>query len=496
MPVKDTRSLAQQTARGSLYVLGASGITITLGFVRSVLLARFLLPEHFGTVALAMVFVVLGNRLRSLGLHNAILHKQADRGNFYKTYVTLQTFLIVAFALLYAAIAPLIARFYPDRTDLAPVMIALIAITAVGAMNQIQETLLRMHLQFDRMAIINIASAVAMFAVAPYLAWRGWGVWSLVAQEGSGILARAILLWGPWRRGALTFGWDRDAARWMIRFGMANWVAINVNYLLERFDDFWVGTALGNVALGFYNRAYEFARYPRRLVATSLVTVMTPVFARLQDDLVSLSKAYFRVMSLLVRIGLIVGGWILLITPEFVHYLLGAKWDPMILTLQLMAVYMVLDPLMMITSNLLYALGRPEAVARARLGQLVFFVPAVVVAAWGWGTNGVALAADAMLLVGLARLYPYTRQAVVYSLRRMIGWPLLAVGLATLATGSALGWHTIVTPQSGPVVVGKVLIFGGLSAAILIAGEGRELAEMVRTVYGILWKDEGVPWGG
>lgn len=481
--MNDTTHIARQTARGSAYTIAASGVTITLGFVRSVLLARFLLPEDFGTFALAMVFIVLGNRLRSLGLPNAILHKQTDEGPYYTTFITLHSLFVLATALLYAALAPLVAAFYPDRESLAPVMVALVVITAVGAMNQIQETLLRLHLRFDRLAATNVASAIAMFIVAPYLAWKGWGVWSLVAQEGSGILARAVLVWGPWRSGRLSLGIDRDAARWLLRFGSANWLSANTNYVLERFDDFWVGTALGNAALGFYNRAYEFARYPRRLIATSLVTVMTPVFARLQHDRVRLSKAFFRVMSLLVRVGLLVGGLVMLLTPEFVHHLLGAKWDPMIPTLQLMTIYMVMDPLVIVANNLLYALGYPEEVARVKLVQLAFFIPAVVLGARWWGINGVALAADAMLVVGIVLLYRPTRREVTYSLWRMAGWPFVALVLALMTVGVVLGSSSFATPQPLLTTLWKGVIFTGIFGAVQALAEGREVAEMVRAFY-------------
>ena len=485
--MNDTANIARQTARGSAYAIAASGVTITLGFVRSILLARFLLPEHFGTVALAMVFVVLGNRLRGLGLSRAILHKQVDSGPYYRTFLTLQTVVVLASALLYIMLAPFVAAFYPDRKLLAPVMIALILVTALGTMNQIQETLLRMHFHFDRLAVVNVCSALAMFLVAPYLAWRGWGVWSLVAQEASGIVVRGILVWGPWRVGALTFGFDREAARWLVRFGAANWVAANTNYLLERFDDFWVGTVLGNVALGFYNRAYEFARYPRRLVATSLVTVMTPVFARLQDDRVTLSKAFFRVMSLLVRVGLLTGALIMLLTPEFVHYLLGSKWDPMILTLQLMALYMVLDPLVIVANNLLYALGKPEIVARMRLYQLVFFLPAVVVGAWAWGINGVALAADAMLLVGMVLLLSPTRREVTYSLWRMMGWPVIATVLGLIGVAALLGVESFSTPLTSlPMIAAKAAAFAIVAGGVLLLMEREDMVEMARALLAAL----------
>ncbi len=484
--------ITRQMVRGSAVIMVASGVTIVLGFVRSVLLARFLLPEHFGVVGLAMVFVILGNRLRSFGLTSALLHKQTDSGPYYTTFFTLHTVMVVGGVVLFVALTPLVVNFYPGVDVLAPVMVVLFVVTSVGALNRIQETVLRMHFRFDRLAWVNIASAVAMTVVAPYLAWRGWGVWSLVAQEAAGILTRAVLLWGPWRAGAVRFGWEPTAARWLVRFGLANWVSINTNYLLERFDDFWVGTALGSTALGFYNRAYEFARYPRRLVATSLVTVMTPVFARLQHDRQHLSRAFFRVVSLLIRVGLLVSGSILVVTPEFVYYVLGDRWLPMVFTLQLMTIYMVLDPLLILGNNLLLALGIPEAVARARLLQLVFFVPGVILGARFAGIHGVALVADGMLLLGIGVVYRYARRHVTYSLWRMMGWPLFAVAGAMAVLLLGFGPQTLQSPQPPLIALVKwgvyVLVFGG----ILGTAERRELVRMVTQFYR-LWRTTSAP---
>jgi|AMFO01.1.fsa_nt_gi Membrane protein involved in the export of O-antigen and teichoic acid len=470
--------MARVAVQGSLYTVGGSAVTIGLGFVRSVLMARFLLPDHYGTMTLAMVFVVLGNRLRTLGLDRALLHKQVDRGPLYATYLTLKAVTIIGSALFLVLLTFPIARFYPGRPFLRPVMIALILVTALAAFNQVQETLIRMHFQFGKLALVNVAASLAMLAVAPYLAWRGWGVWSLVAEQASGILMRALLLWGVWRLGRMTFGFDREAARWFWRFGRASWVGANTGYALDRFDDFWVGTALGNTALGYYNRAYEFARYPRRLLATSLLSVMAPVFARLQNDRQRLSRAYFRVISLLIRVGFLAGGVIVLLTPEFVFYLLGEKWMPMAFTLQLMALYMVLDPLLIIGNNLLFAVGKPEPVARVRLAQLFFFVPAVVIGARLWQINGVALAADAMLLLGLLLLHRHTRIVVTYSLFRMWVPPLVAGTVAMASVIGFLGVQSLGTPQVGWRLGAKGLLFPTLFVLVLVMMEWHELKRM------------------
>ncbi len=472
--------------RGSLYTVGAAGVTITLGFARSILLARLLLPEHFGVVALALFFVSLAGQLRGLGLDRALLHRQTTQGSVYGTYLTLKLALTGGGTLLLILLAPWIARFYPQQPLLAPVMIALAGITFLGALNQIQETLLGMTLNFRALALTNVGASVVMTVVAPYLAWRGWGAWSLVAELGSGILTRSFLVWGPLRVGALRLRFNITEARWFWRYGRANWVGTNVGFLLDRFDDFWVGTTLGKTPLGFYAKAYEFARYPRRLLANPLVSVLAPVFARLQDERLHLSQAYFRLMSLLVRSGFLVGGLAVLLAPEFVFYVLGAKWMPMVRTFQLMIVYVLLDPLLMATNNLLMAVGAPQAVARARLGQLAFFVPAVVLGArWG-GIEGVALAADGMLVVGGVLLHRAVRHHVDYSVLRLFGWPVVGGGLGTLLALAWVGTDGVSHPQPLTVAAVKAGAYAAALGLVLLAAERRELWSMGRALWASL----------
>src|SRR5690606_28345597 len=105
------------------------------------------------------------------------------------------------------------------------------------------------------------------------------------------------------------------------------------------FDDWWVGTFLGSNPLGFYSRAYEFARYPRRAIANPVLSVFFPAFAQLQDDRERLSRAFFRPTSLMVRAGGLLSLIFVSVAPEFIRIFLGEKWIPMQLAFQLMIVY-------------------------------------------------------------------------------------------------------------------------------------------------------------
>jgi O-antigen/teichoic acid export membrane protein len=120
----------------------------------------------------------------------------------------------------------------------------------------------------------------------------------------------------------------------------------------------------------------------------------------------------------------------ILTAPEFIQ-ILGQQWQPMQTTFQLMILYALLDPLAVSASNLLLATGHPELNVRARVVQLAAFLPAVILLGRWRGIEGVALAADLMIGVGVLFLFYHTRRLVDYSLRRLLFWP--AVALITTA---------------------------------------------------------------
>ncbi len=153
--------------------------------------------------------------------------------------------------------------------------------------------------------------------------------------------------------------------------------------------------------------------------------------------------------------------------PEFIKLVIGEKWLPMLWAFRLMLIYTALDPFLMLIGNLLQVVGRPRALQSARLVQAGFFIPAVVVGAWLWGINGVALAADGMLLVGVWHLYRPLREVVDFSLLRLVVWP----GVALAVAWSAGFWvERSVTGSLWQVLLLKlgtfIMIFGGFLLAV------------------------------
>ncbi len=485
MSADPNASISRQTASGSLYSVSASAVTIALGFLRMTLMLRLLAPELFGVAALALFYLNLVFQIFSWGFDSALVHRKDAGAQVRSVYFVLK----IGSALLTAAVSlliiPLLHYLYPSEPLLAPVLLAYAGINIVRSLNISQVTVLSKEMDFRRLSITDVISSIVMTIFAPLLAWLGFGVWSIVAEQFFGVITRFLLLWLPFRAWLPRLSWDRETARWFWKFGRPVWSSTNLVFLIDHFDDWFVGTFLGSTALGYYSQAYEYARYPRRVVANPILLVFFPAFARLQDDRQRLSKAFFRATSLMLRAGGLFSLVVIFVAPEFILLLLGEKWLPMLLTFQLMIIYTLLDPINLGINNLLLATGRATDVMRTRLWQAIFFIPGVVVLGLWLGIEGVALAANIMMLLGTVLFSRHAKQVVDYSGRTMWLWPVVAI----IITGTAVVlatplWEAL--PLLASLVI-KLVLIPILYLGILWLTEREQLRIGRKMIWQIIW---------
>ncbi|MCP4165714.1 MAG: oligosaccharide flippase family protein [Chloroflexi bacterium] len=476
--------IAARAVSGSAYSAAASLITWTLGAVRLVLLMRLLFPSDFGVYTQAFLFLRIASQLSNFGFNRALIHRKEISESILATYFTLRVLFLGGALLLLALLTPAISQNYPDMPQLGAVVLVLIALEPLHLLNNVQTTILSKQLEFRRLALANIAASIAMTVLAPAAAWLGLGVWSLVIEHVTGYVARTPVLWTSAKRWRPHFGLNRSIARWFLHFGSRLWISVNLVFVLDRFDDFWIGRQLGKTQLGYYSRAYEAARYPRRLVANPLLDVFFPTLARLQDDRARLSRAFFRVTSVMVRFG----GWVSLIAvlaaPELVLLLFGERWLPMTRAFQFMVIYTLLDPLALSASNLLTAIGYPGIVSRTRIVQFIIFVPAVILLGTVAGIEGVALAADLMVLVGAIILFVYSRKYTDYSSKALWLWPIVAV----LVTSACMIVLQLLWQGVSPILslLLKIMLISLFYGGILWLTEREQLRNGFQMLWGML----------
>ncbi len=357
------------------------------------------------------------------------------------------------------------------------VQIALLLLTVTGFGVHLAQTprlILTRRVVHRRLALTRLADAILSTTLALALAWRGATLWALLISDLAtlAVTVFALYIWRPvWKP---RLAWSAEVVRYLLHFGIRSFLADALLKALDRLDDLWTGLFLGDSALGFYSRAYRFATYPRVFLALPINLVAGGTYAELKGDRLRLSKAFFRTNAFLVRTGFFVGGLLALVAPEFIRLALGEKWLPMLDAFRLMLVYTLLDPIKITVANVLSTSGAPQKVVGARAVQVAVLVAGLVVLGSQLGISGVALAVDAMLVVGMAVLFWQARVYVDYSLRRLF----LVPGLA-MASGIGLALAAVSTPSlqvsdwfTGTV---KAAVFSLIYLGIVLLMERREI---------------------
>jgi len=420
---------------------------------------RILSPDDYGVVALALFFVTFVTPFSVLGIDSALIQKKDPHKGDFSTHFSIRLGLSVLLLFVGFLVAPLLRKIYADQVVVVDVLLVLLVINIIQASYSTPGIVVRREMRFGAIAILNLSASLAMTVVAPLFAFLGAGLWSLVAEQAASQVVRWVGFWivlHPWR---FSLRFITEKAKDLILFGSSVLSSNLLGISLDRFDDFWTGTFLGSSALGYYSRAYEMAQYPERILATPITNVFFPTYAAVHEDKETLSKAFFRSSSFLVRAGFLFAIVLLASASELTVILFGEKWLPIVPIFQLMMIYIFLNPLYANLSYLIMGVGKPGILARVRLVQVVIFVITVILFAYAWGTRGVATAANLMMLIGTVSLFIISRRFVHCSLTRMFKWPTIAAVLAGLA-GLAL---TLVAPNLG--IWGNLILVSATIAA-------------------------------
>lgn len=469
-------SIARRSIESITWNAAASVVQVGVGIVRSVLLARLLPVDVFGVYGMAISTVRLSGLVANFGMGGAFLHRSPETEDEDEAAAVLLTLKLVL-GCVWAILLSVGALRYATGSD----RVALLTLTSVQwgiILTEVPQMILVRRVVHRRLALLQSVNLVLSAVAAILLAWQGLELWALLSTDIITLIVSAFLLyiWRPVWRPRLT--WSPKAMRYFLSFGSRNLLAEGLLRALDKVDDLWTGAYLGRTALGYYSRAYSFATYPRSILAQSINKVSGGTYAELAERRKPLSQAFFRTNAFLVRSGFLLGGLLVLVAPELIRLLLGTKWLPMLTAFRLMLVFTLFDPIKVTVANLFLAVGRPEKVVRARAVQLGVMATGLLILGPPLGIAGVALAVDAMLVVGIVLLLWQAREYVDFSM-----WTLFAAPAIGLILGMGLARAAITLPgildspwRSGSV---KIAVFAIVYGLLLLILERHQLFKML-----------------
>jgi O-antigen/teichoic acid export membrane protein len=361
-------------------------------------------------------------------------------------------------AAMYGA-APWIARFYkePILTGLTRLLALNLLLSAFGS---VQFALLSRRLDFKSQWKVGMVATGISGAVAVSLAWRGYGVWSLVIQANISALISTLLVWWliPWRPSGKA---SLHSLRSMFGFGSRVLASGLLNTVFERVQLLLIGKVFGPSDLGYYTRAYSTQQMPASLLQTIVSKVTFPMFSTIAHDRERLTAVMRKCMVTIGSVVLPMMAGLALLAKPAVIALFGAKWLPCVPYLRILALAGALWPLQVANLDVLMAAGRSDLFLRAEVVKKVLIAIGLAVSV----PISVMAMVWAMLVVSVLCYgvnVAYAQGAIDYNISAQIK-DLLKPLLSTTAMALIVGTIALAAPLKAPV-----LLLAGVTAGMVV----------------------------
>ncbi|MFI3326236.1 MAG: lipopolysaccharide biosynthesis protein [Clostridia bacterium] len=333
---------------------GAQGIS----FVVSIILARILTTDEYGTIALVTVFIAILQVFVNGGFSNALIQKKdADIVDFSTVFFFNIFSCTLIYFLLFLA-APFIADFY-NQEILTNVIRVLGLKIIISGLLSVQTAYVTRNMMFKKYFYSNLSGSFFSGVVGVAMVYNGFGVWSLVGQALSEVAINTVVLWYTIKfRPKMTFSLER--LKGLFSFGWKVLVSNLMNTLYSNLKSLLIGKMYSTTDLAFYNKADQFPRLIITNLNVSIDSVLFSSMSKAQDNIAkvkAMARTSVKTSSYIVwpcMIGLFV------CAEPLVELLLTEQWLPCVPYLRIFCITYGFLPVQTANLNAIKAIGRGD----------------------------------------------------------------------------------------------------------------------------------------
>ena len=476
-------SLKKKTVKGTLWSSIERFSVQGISFIVMIIMARILTPEDYGLVGMIAIFMAISQSLIDSGFSQALIRKQdrSEVDNSTVFYFNIAIGIILYLFLFFSA--PLIADFYKEP-KLIPITRALGLNLVFNSLAVVQRALYTINLNFKTQAKATLIGVVTSGAVGIWMAYSGYGVWSIVTQQltNAGLVSICLWIFSKWRP---IIAFSKQSFKDLFNFGSKLLASGILNTIYNNLYLILIGKIFRASDLGYYTRAHQFTDFASSNLTGILQRVSYPVLCTIQNDDTRLADVYRK----LLRISAFI------IFPLMMG--LAAVAQPMILTILtekwLFAASLILPlcfsqmwyPVHAINLNLLQVKGRSDLFLKLEIIKKIIGVAIICITipmgllamCWGTVVNS---------LIALVINTHYTGKLIHLGFLKQM-WDLLPIFLLSLGMG-VLVWLTIsfiALPPFLLLTIGLIegVIIYGLSSKLFRFNEFSELLAIIRRKF-------------
>ncbi len=424
--------LETKVASGIAWSFSEKVLTMVIQMVVSIIVARELMPEDFGVMAIMTFFTSVALAIVDSGFSQALIRKESPSDSDYRTVLCFNLAMSVVLYGVLVAVAYPVAMLYeaPVIWTIAPILFLILPINALCV---VQTVMFTREFRFALLSKIVFAASLISGAVAVVMAVTGWGIWALVAQRLLMMGIKALAFWSirRWRSDApLSLASLRAMAPFSLRLLATDLIASVYNNVAQLF----IGKMHNTSMLGYYSQAQKLKDLPVISTVQAVQGVTFPALAQIKDDAQKFSSGYLRITEMLAFVVFPLMLGMVAVAEDMFLLLLGDKWMPTVPYFEILALSGLFYPLGVVSYNVLKS--RSDGAVIVRLEVLKRVIQTLILAvtiplgveAVAWGITAMA-AVEWLLNTATAMRYVSCGFATI--LRRVM--PSLALAVAMYA---------------------------------------------------------------
>ena len=349
-------------------------------FVVSIILARILAPEVYGSVALITVFTTILNVFVDSGMANALIQKKdADDLDFSTVFYFNMGMCLVLYLVTFF-MAPGLALFY-KKPELVPVIRVLCLTIVISGLKNVQQAYVSRTMQFKRFFFSTLVGTAGAAVVGIMMAYMGFGIWAMVGQQLLNTCIDTFVLWitVKWRPKKM-FSFERLKS--LFSFGWKLLVSALLDTVYNNLRQLLIGRFYSSTDLAYFNRGKQFPYLIITNINTSIDSVLLPAMSREQDDVSRVRTMTMRAIktSTYIMSPMMVG--LVVCSEPLVRLLLTEKWMECVPYMRIFCIAFIFYPIHTANLNAMKALGRSDLFLKLEIIKKILGVVVILCTVW------------------------------------------------------------------------------------------------------------------
>lgn len=327
-------------------------------FFIQIILARLLLPKDFGLIVLVVIFITIANVFVQNGFNSALIQKKQTDYIDYSTVFFVNIFVAILIYIILFLISPMLALFF--EMPLLEDTLKILSLTVfLGAVSSVQNAILTKQMQFRKQFMSSLVSIVISGIIGVWMAFEGYGVWALVAQQllSQTIIVIVLFFIVDWRP---QFIFSLQRAKVLFSFGWKMLVSSLIDVIYTNSRSLVIGKMYTPDMLAYYNRGEQLPSLIVNNINGSIQSVIFPALSAYQDDKEKVKSIVRRAVTLSSFAVFPMMAGLAASAESVVELLLTDKWLEAVPFVQIACLYFAFWPVHTANLQAISALGRSD----------------------------------------------------------------------------------------------------------------------------------------